>query len=345
MSSVLIVSLSFLINFLFLNLFFKRTNQLGLLDYPDKRKQHKNPVPLIGGLSMYSTFFLLVLLMFNDFLELFHNENHFLIYLISSSVIFLIGLIDDLFIVSTFKKIFVQIIVVSFVVYNLELYKDIFFLFNINYYINFFIATLFLIGVTNSINLIDGVNNLMCIISIIASISFIFIANYMEVHSLSFLYILIGGGFSYIVYNNFFENIFFGDSGSLYVGWLLSIASIIMIKSTNSFTFHIPIFILAVPAFDTIFVMINRFFKNKKGNFINRFQSMFLSDRTHIHHFLLNRGFSNMGICFVLGCLSILFFIVSFFILVFIDDYFYKTNILIVLFLVYFFIRLRLYNN
>ena len=345
MSPVLIVSSSFLINFLFLNFLFKRSNQLGLLDYPDKRKQHKNPVPLIGGLSLYLTFFLLVFLMFNNFLELFHNANHFLIYLISSSVIFAIGLIDDLVVVSTFKKIFIQIVVVFVVVYYLELYKQIYFLFNNNYCINFFIATLFLLGVTNSINLIDGTNNLMCIISIFSSISFIIISNYIGVNNLFFLYIIIGSGLSYIVYNNFFENVFFGDSGSLYIGWLLSIASIVMIKSTNSFTFHIPMLILAIPAFDTVFVMVNRFFKSEKDNFIIRFKSMFLSDRTHIHHFLLNRGFSDIEICFVLGCVSVLFFILSFFILVFIKDYFYKTNILMTLFLVYFFIRLRLYNN
>ena len=128
--------------------------------------------------------------------------------------------------------------------------------------------------------------------SIISSISFIIIAILIGYNNIIYFFVVfIGCLFSYLVYNNFINRVFLGDSGSLFLGWIFSIMSLLFMKYSSSITLHIPLLIFALPAFDVIYVMLFRFIKTKDSQFLIRLRNMFVPDHSHIHHALQKVGF------------------------------------------------------
>ena len=323
---------SFLLNLFFIKILVSKAKIFNLIDIPDKRKLHSKSTPIVAGLSMFFTFIFFFFYLYDNLLIIFINKYQVVIFLFSTIVIFLVGIIDDAIKVSTLKKIFIQVLLSVFVIYNFQFYKDINF-FNVDsYLVNYTILIIFILVILNSINLIDGIDNLAGIICSVISIAFIFIISLLGHNSLIF-YVIIGCLCSYLIYNNFISKVFIGDSGSLFLGWIFSIFSLLYIKHYNEFTIHIPILILSVPIFDMICVIIVR---------LNKMKNIFLPDHYHIHYLLQKNGFNNFNICFLLFILSIIFSIISFLIFNYIDDYNYKSYAVIFMFLLYCLIRSKL---
>ena len=284
--------------------FFKPlASSLRLVDIPNHRKKHKEPTPMIGGLVIYVSIILSTLI-FN-----YPDKLNFIIFL--SSIIFLIGFLDDVINLSVTIRLIIQFVASLIIIIYNDLYiVDLGYFTNTGiFYIGFFsiIFTIFsVISLTNSFNFIDGLDGLaggLTLISLISIIIFQFFGygiKDFEIILVLFLLSLI-----YWIINMSltpFKRIFLGDSGSLLLGFLVSWL-LIYFTHTNSRTFHpvLTIWCVSIPVFDTVSVVFRRLILKK---------NIFLPDLLHIHHLLIGRGYSKkLTLFFILVSSLILSFI------------------------------------
>tara|TARA_B100000029_G_scaffold443326_1_gene462326 strand:- start:562 stop:1575 length:1014 start_codon:yes stop_codon:yes gene_type:complete len=258
----------------------------GLIDTPNYRKKHKEPTPLIGGISIFFTLFLSIF--FFEYSKILN------IIIISSSVIFIIGLLDDMknigVIIRLVAQLIASLIVVFSGLYVINLGNFINFE-SINLEIFFILFTIFsVISLTNAFNFIDGMDGLAggsFLVAIISILLFQFFGNGFKQIELLFLLIIIIS--IYLLFNlSFFsfKKIFLGDSGSLLLGFLMS-WFLIYFTHPETRTFHpvLTIWCVTFPVFDTISVVFRRFISKK---------NIFLPDLFHMHHILNNFGFSKI---------------------------------------------------
>jgi UDP-GlcNAc:undecaprenyl-phosphate/decaprenyl-phosphate GlcNAc-1-phosphate transferase len=262
----------------------KISKKTKLLDRPDKiRKLHKKPTPLLGGIMAFSSFFLINL--YSIFLHDL-NKTSFIIFACCLSCLIL-GLIDDVKKVS-YKYKFLALITIFYLFIsldlNLRLNKIYFATLNEDFYLNYLsipFTILCLLLLTNAINLIDGIDGLCILISIIFITWLIITFQKTEL-----LYMVIIISLIYILYLNLKKKIFLGDSGSLFLGCLIGLNIILNYnKEISKIDFPVEnIFImLMLPGLDMLRVFAIRLI-NKKNPFS--------PDRMHLHHLMLNRKFS-----------------------------------------------------
>jgi len=264
----------------------------GALDEPGVRKVHQKAIPRLGGAAIFAgmLFSLCVALVLRQ-IGFFHFNVWMLAGIVfASAIIFVLGLIDDLRRLSPVTKLVWQAVAASIVIVlgvSVEFISN---PFNGLVYLSVvsFPLTLFwIVGLTNSINLIDGLDGLAAGVVGISSLALFLVAlmkGQPEIAGLLLLS-LAGVSFGFLVFNFHPASIFLGDSGSLLLGFLLAVSSVVgSLKSTLFVVFLLPVVILAVPIFDTIFAVIRRaYFK----------QHIFQADDMHIHHRLLNAGLSH----------------------------------------------------
>jgi UDP-GlcNAc:undecaprenyl-phosphate GlcNAc-1-phosphate transferase len=269
----------------------KISKKTKLLDRPDRiRKLHKKPTPLLGGIMAFSSFLLINL--YSIFLHDL-NKTSLIIFACCLSCLTL-GLIDDVKRVS-YKYKFLILITIFYLFIsldpNLQLNKIYFATLNENFYLNYLsipFTILCLLLLTNAINLIDGINGLCILISIIF-ITWL-ITTFLNTEP---LYMVIIISLIYILYFNLKKNIFLGDSGSLFLGCLIGLNIILNYnKEISKIDFPVEnIFIvLMLPGLDMLRVFAIRLV-NKKNPFS--------PDRMHLHHLLLNRKFSLRSILMI----------------------------------------------
>jgi UDP-GlcNAc:undecaprenyl-phosphate GlcNAc-1-phosphate transferase len=302
--SIILLILSFFSIFIINKFRYKISEITKLIDHPDNiRKLHSKTVPLLGGIMIFSTFLLIniYLLFFQDF-----NKTSLIIFLISSSCL-LLGLIDDIKKISyKYKFLFLIVIFYLFVSLdtNLQINKIYLATFNNEFYFNYLSIpfTVFcLLLLTNAINLIDGMDGLCIIISIIFII-WIKIA----FHNTEPLYIVFVASLFYILYLNLKKNIFLGDSGSLFLGTLISLNLIFNYNleiSKNYFPVENIFITLMLPGLDMLRVFIIRLVNNKNP---------FSADRIHLHHLLIGKGLNKVEILIILILLILLPIFVNF---------------------------------
>ena len=281
-------------------LFISISGRFKLYDIPNKRKIHKNKVPVVGGLAI---FFCILISSF-----IFKYDEAFILSLYISSIILIIGLIDDIFYLKFYLKLFFQSIAIILII-NSGVYINNFNLFNFlnNDLFIFIILIIFsylcLLTLLNSINFIDGIDGLSSgLISLI--IIFIFINSYLyniDIDYNNFLIILI----SLIVFLFFnlslfrLKKIFLGDSGSCFLGFFVGCLLIIYSQEPYYYIKQslIP-WLLCIPIYDFLSVSILRIL-NKK--------SPFYPDNNHIHHLILSRSLSQKYVLLIVLAIQILF--------------------------------------
>lgn len=261
----------------------------GAIDKPDSRKVHNKPVPRIGGVGIYFAFMFATLLtmLFANITDDFFKEVVGLI--ISGSLMFLVGLIDDYKNLPAKVKLLGQIVAASILVLGFDVRID--FItdpFGDYIYLEFFAvpATIFwLVGITNTVNLIDGLDGLAAGISSIAAITILLVAVEDNVLLIAILTAAIAGSaIGFLFYNFNPASIFMGDSGALFLGFMLAGISVIgAVKSAATIALFVPILALGLPILDTTFAIIRRF----RGHV-----PIFKPDKGHLHHRLLALGFS-----------------------------------------------------
>lgn len=280
--------------------------RIGAIDVPkDSRRVHKTPIPLIGGLAMFVSFTLTILI-FVPFKHMPDGSSKRIIgLLIGGAFITLSGFIDDIKPLSAKYKLLLQIIAaVILVCFGVRIkfvtnpfdrvtgISDIGFL--------SVPATIFwIVGITNAFNLIDGLDGLAAGVAGIASIT-LFIVSALNGRTTAELLtaVLAGSIIGFIPYNFNPAKIFMGDTGSQFLGFILAAISIEgSIKSAAAIAIVVPVLALGLPIYDTITSIIRRFI-NKKP--------VMQGDREHIHHKLLDMGLSQRQAVVVMYFISAL---------------------------------------
>ncbi|MFH0702792.1 MAG: MraY family glycosyltransferase [bacterium] len=259
----------------------------GLVDVPNDRKIHKSPIPRLGGVAIWLctifTFIILVLLSWD-----YPHGNGLSGILIGGSLIFLLGMVDDLYNLTPKFKLFVQI-GAALIAFLLGVRIEI--LFNpfgnpiILGILSLPLTILWLVGITNAMNFIDGVDGLAGGVTAISAVTLAVVAIYTHqpISALAAA-ILAGAMMGFLLFNFHPAKIFMGDSGALFSGFTLAALSVTGVLKTVTVTILLPIMILAVPLMDISYSIIRRLFKKT---------SPFVADADHIHHRLLKAGLSH----------------------------------------------------
>jgi UDP-GlcNAc:undecaprenyl-phosphate GlcNAc-1-phosphate transferase len=268
--------------------------KIGLVDEPDGRKIHAQPKPLVGGIGMMmgvAISSLLVIPLVN--LRGFYAGIILLI---------IIGFLDDFKEIDHSWKFVAQVVAVLFMVY----YSDAI-LFDLGDLASYgriafnraaILLTIFAtLGVINAINMMDGLDGLAGGISLVALLSFAILAFIDDQSVLVLLSITFSGAvIAFLIYNWYPSRLFMGDAGSTALGFALTFLAIALTqKDSSSIPPVIPLVILVVPLVDTVSVMLRRMFTGK---------SAFKPDRTHLHHILLEFGFSKRTSVLIIIVLS-----------------------------------------
>tara|TARA_B110000495_G_C23029675_1_gene612836 strand:- start:592 stop:1671 length:1080 start_codon:yes stop_codon:yes gene_type:complete len=333
-------SISFIICYVLIKFLIKNAVFFGLLDHPNYRKFHKNTTPMVGGLAIILSFFII---MFFSWLFKFHliylplNQIYFL--LLSSLIIILTGLIDDIKGISASNKFLFQIIAAAIIVLGIKDFQLVDWPFSSFFDSEFYsilLSIFYIVSILNAINLIDGLDALAGGISIIITTTFIILSllSGIAISELYILFILLGSLFAFIFYNKPPAKTFLGDSGSLFIGWVLAIASLFYAqKTTFSLSILVPIMALGLPSFDVIFVMLKRFSDRHNYNMKDRIKSIFLPDNNHLHHLIVVSGLSKRKAIFILYCLTLITSLIALY--SFIANINYTYGIIFILLLIF----------
>lgn len=260
----------------------------GAMDAPDARKVHKGPMPRIGGLAIYVGFMAAMAFML-DFAQLpAEIANGMVGLLLGATIIVIIGLIDDYKNLPAKVKLVGQILAACVVVYfdvRIDVITD---PFGDYLYLEYLAApaTIFwIVGLTNTVNLIDGLDGLAAGVSTIASITIMLVALQENVMIVALVTAsLAGAALGFLKYNFNPARIFMGDTGSMFLGFVLATISVIgAVKCTATIALIVPILALGLPIMDTTFAIIRRY----RGGV-----PIFKPDKGHLHHRLLDLGFS-----------------------------------------------------
>lgn len=288
-----------------------------LIDVPsEERKVHKRAIPTIGGIIIYAATLFSFSLWYNiddlhEYDEIYESVKEFKILVATSLVLFFVGVKDDIIGTSPVKKLFANILVGLILVLMGDIritgLHGVFGVNEIPHWGSVFLSLFTYIVVVNAMNLIDGVDGLAAGVGFIASSVFgtwFVFANEYTLASLSFS--LSGALLGFLIFNFSPAKIFMGDSGSLIIGMFICVLSIRLIEyppsHLDSFWVHIshPMIVIAAltyPLTDTLRIFIIR---------AARGQSPFAADRNHLHHRLLDCGYSHAKTVVIIYVYSLL---------------------------------------
>ncbi len=293
----------FIISYLLTPVAKRIAHKCGAIDIPkDERRVHTEPIPRLGGLAIYIATMVSIIIFAP-------RDTTTLAILVGASIIALSGMVDDIKPMSAKLKLLFQIIGAVVVVAG-GIKIDFITIPTSNTIVELGVfaipITIFwIVGITNTLNLIDGLDGLSAGVSGIASLSFFFVAinmaarlNDPKLMAFPILMSLIvaGAAFGFLPHNFNPARIFMGDTGSLFLGFMLSVIAVEgAMKSIAAVL--LPLLVLGLPIFDTTFAIIRRFV-NKKP--------IMQADRGHLHHRLLDKGFSQKQTVLVLYAISLL---------------------------------------
>lgn len=262
----------------------------GLVDNPGERKIHDHPVPRLGGVSIW----ICTILSFLALVVLSYYPHRSLLspILLGSSLIFLLGLVDDIYCLQAKFKFSIQL-TIAVIVFLLgvkitSVYIPFYGLWQVPGILSFLATIGWIVGISNAVNFIDGVDGLAGSVITASSVSLgllcaaLIPSDFGTVASL-ISFILAGSVLGFLTYNFNPAKIFMGDSGALFCGFLLATLSVMFQMKVQDFRMYVPLLVLAVPVIDIMFSSLRRIMKGI---------SPFVADAEHIHHKLLKLGLS-----------------------------------------------------
>jgi UDP-GlcNAc:undecaprenyl-phosphate/decaprenyl-phosphate GlcNAc-1-phosphate transferase len=267
----------------------------GYVDLPDPRKVHKKPMVRLGGVSIFigNVCAWLIIWISGGFSGLPSTSGYELLGVTGGGLCFFaIGLLDDLFTLSPLLRLAMQVCV-AVMAWHLGVSID---FFSIPFYglvqlgwLSLPFTILWLVGIANAMNFMDGLDGLAAGISGIAAVIMLAVSLYMNQPVAALLAAaLAGGALGFLRYNFNPAQIFMGDGGAYFMGFSLAALGIIgLVKSVTTVAVVLPFIILAVPIVDTSTVVIDR---------LSRGKSPFTADKRHLHHRLLQAGLSQRSI-------------------------------------------------
>lgn len=256
--------------------------KLGTVDLPGGRKIHDQPTPLLGGLAIYLGVLAGILIRFNSL-------TMYLPIIISASFILVVGIIDDIKGLSAQIRMICQLLAALLVIYYGFRVSFVPFGFW-KYPIEILITLIWIIGVTNAYNYLDGLNGLAVGSAVINLFCLWSILNSTKQYALELLVItLMAACIGFLPYNNYKKaRIFLGDAGSTFLGFMLACFALAGDwAANNAVKLSIPILILGVPIFDMIFTTIMRIKEEKITTIIEWLK---YGGKDHFHHYLVDLG-------------------------------------------------------
>ena len=276
----------------------------GALDQPDARKVHARPIPRIGGIGIYAAFMVSILVQL-VFVELTPEFMMSLIGLmVGGTIIVAIGIIDDYCDLPAKVKLLGQILAAVVLVVGFDVRIDFITdpLGDFIYLELFAIpATIFwIVGLTNTVNLIDGLDGLAAGVSSIAAITIFLVAMEEGIPFVAMVTAALAGAAVGFLYYNFNPaRIFMGDTGSMFLGFMLAGISVVgAVKSAATIALIVPILALGLPILDTTFAIVRR---------MRNHRPIFKPDKGHLHHRLLAHGFTQKQAVLLMYVVSALF--------------------------------------
>lgn len=272
----------------------------GIIDLPNERKVHKLPTPRLGGVAI----FLGVVTSLMLFLPL---DKVTVTIGVGAILITALGFIDDMFNLRAIYKLFGQLLVTYILIKGGIVIERIdvpaIGLLELNNF-SIIITFIWIVGIMNAINLIDGLDGLAAGITTIALINILILSIMDDKVLVIYLCIaLIGSNIGFLRHNFHPATIYMGDSGSLFLGYAIAVISVLgFFKNVTLISFITPVIILALPIFDTITSILRRL---KNGKHI------MAPDKKHIHHKILEKGFSHKQTVWILYSISAIFGLIA----------------------------------
>jgi UDP-GlcNAc:undecaprenyl-phosphate GlcNAc-1-phosphate transferase len=286
--SIIAFLIALLVSFAATPLMIRLAKRLGAIDVPkDGRRVHKVPTPRLGGLAIFLGFLAALLYMYEI-------DSRMVGVLTGAAIIVTLGFFDDIKPLPAKFKFLVQIIAAIIAIRSgiriEHVSNPLYFMFPENEYIIFGnwsypLTLLWIVGVTNAINLVDGLDGLAAGISIISATTLLVAAHTTGQDFAAFLALILAAStLGFLPYNFNPAKIFMGDTGALFLGYMLSVISVMgVLKGAAALSILVPIFAIGLPIYDTLFAMIRRASNGK---------SMMEADKGHLHHKLLDAGMS-----------------------------------------------------
>ena len=260
--------------------------RVGAVDVPkDSRRMHDHPIPRMGGLAIFFGFFLSTAL----FVPM---EPNWVGMAIGATIIVILGIFDDIYDLSAKFKLAVQIVCALIAVASGNVIT---YLTNPNLFssdpwwqlgwVGYPVTVLWIVAMTNAVNLIDGLDGLACGVSSISSLTLLVISLLLWEPTVPVLVAALAGGcLGFLPYNMNPAKIFMGDTGSTFLGYILAVISVQgLFKMYTVISFVVPFLLFGLPIFDTTFAFVRR---------IAHGQSPMHADRSHVHHRLIDMGFT-----------------------------------------------------
>jgi UDP-N-acetylmuramyl pentapeptide phosphotransferase/UDP-N-acetylglucosamine-1-phosphate transferase len=309
LSSVL---LSFAITFLAIPVIIRVSEEKMLFDVPNERKIHIAPIPSLGGLGIFAGFVITCLLTIS-----FNNASEFQFFIAASLVIFFLGIKDDILIISPLKKFIGQVLAAFLIIYKggvqIRSMHGFLGIYELPEVFSLILTYFTVIVIINSFNLIDGVDGLAGSLGFMATA--ILGLYFLKIDLIPYAilsFALAGSLAAFLIFNFQPAKIFMGDTGSLLIGLITAILVIkfINVASSPLVSLHldaspaIGFAILLIPLLDTLRVFSIRIIHRR---------SPFSPDRNHVHHLLLDRGFSHQKVTITLVSINLLFILLAYY--------------------------------
>jgi len=279
---------------------------LGAVDKPNARRVNIKPMPTMGGLAIFIAFNFSTFVLLR---EQFPTHELFSVFL-AECIIILTGIIDDIRELSPKAKL-AGILAAALVIYFLagirmnEVTLPFIGSFQLGWW-SLPITIIWIIAITNAVNLIDGLDGLATGVSIIAlftmGIMAYFFLNMTNVYVAIWIFAMVAALIGFLPHNFHPASIFLGDTGSLFIGFMMAVFSLKGLKNVTFVTLLMPVVIMGVPITDTVYAILRRLL-NKKP--------IMQADKHHLHHRLMQLGLSHRQTVLVIYGLSLVFAFIS----------------------------------
>ncbi|HFI0419841.1 TPA: glycosyltransferase family 4 protein [Streptococcus suis] len=290
--------------------------KVGAVDNPNARRINKVPMPSAGGLAIFIAFTLAATVFLPGVISHVYYHGTYLHYILplifSSLIVIITGYIDDVKELGPAPKMFGIVLAATLIWLFTEFH---FGSFKIPFggpllvfptWLSFFLTVLWIVAITNAVNLIDGLDGLVSGVSII-SLTTMGIVSYFFLHDSNIfltltIFILVAAIIGFLPYNYNPAIIYLGDTGALFIGFMIGVLSLQGLKNSTAVAVVTPMIILGVPITDTVMAIIRRKLSGQKIS---------EADKMHLHHRLLSLGLTHRGTVLVIYAISFLFSLTS----------------------------------
>ncbi|UCE67054.1 MAG: undecaprenyl/decaprenyl-phosphate alpha-N-acetylglucosaminyl 1-phosphate transferase [Candidatus Zixiibacteriota bacterium] len=303
----IVIILSGYLTYLFVPLVKSYCLKRGILDNPGPRKIHTVAVPRLGGVTFMAAFTVSLALGFIAAPDLWLENWKGILGLVAGGIlIFFLGVTDDIREVSPLPKFLWQIAAALIPVLagirpdviNVPYYK----VFSLGFW-SIPLSVFWVVIITNTFNLLDGLDGLAAGVGAIASITFVILSIVLDIPLASLLAAgIFGICIGFLKYNYHPAQIFMGDTGSLFIGYVLGVLSLYWPKSYASIVMFVPLLALGLPVIEIVSTTVRRLITGKR---------IYVADKRHLFHFLLDQGFGHKWVVLFFYFISVQFSVMA----------------------------------